>query len=118
MSTASRLTAGRVVDVVLEGEECLGLVGEAGVELEQPEGGGQADHPEETAEQSEQRHERQPLGGAAGVGMDGTTEHGDQLRLQARGEARRRPPSRVGDVFQVVDQPGQRQPVAALGRQR
>ena len=68
--------AGEVVQTSLWPEE--------GVELEQPERDGQADHPEEAADHHEQRQDRQPLRGAAGLGMGGTTEHLDELRLEAR----------------------------------
>ena len=63
---------GLVLDVVVQGVE--------------PEQGGQPEHAGQHADQAEQRGGLGAVGGRR-VWVGGSREHGDQLGLQARGEA-------------------------------
>ena len=47
----------------------------------------------------------------------GSIEHVDQLRLEARRERSACAAVGVGQLFQIVDQPSQRDPIGAIGRQ-
>ena len=46
-----------------------------------------------------------------------STEHVDQLRLEARREVPPESAFGIGKLLQVIDQPGQRHPIAPIGRQ-
>ena len=82
----------------------------------EPGGGGHQQDAGEQAHRAEERGDLGPVGRGRGRGLVRSGEHGDQLGLQAGGKA---PAARfgVGDGLQVVDQPGQRQPLVAVGRQ-
>ncbi len=83
----------------------------------EPQRGQHAQNSQDHADKTRDRGELSPLDGQSDVPLCRSCEHLDQLRLEAGRQSPARVAFRIGKFFEVVDQPGQRDPIGAVGRQ-